>query len=81
MTPVQLARHEEIVAVVPQFAAGPGWTNRPLWLHIINHVDGRYRCECIQPEDQTSTQHVLFPVLAAAHAAMLAQIKVKKAKK
>lgn len=30
-----LAADEQIVAVVPERAAGPGWSNTPVWVHIV----------------------------------------------
>ena len=80
MPAVKLNRHESIVAVIPEYVSGPGWSNRPLWVHIVNHANNNYRCECLQPDEQTTEQRILFPVLAAAHNAMLAQVEVKKAK-
>jgi len=67
---IKLAYGESIIAVIPEHASGPGWTNSILWIHIRT-ADGRLRTESLQPEEQTREQRVLFGTLAAAHVAMV----------
>lgn len=33
---IKLHRHERIVAVTPEFCAGPGWGNCITWVHIVD---------------------------------------------
>ena len=77
---LKLAPGEYIAAVVPEYCAGPGYSNRPLWVYIRN--GSTYRQECIQPEQQTPAMHTMFATLAAAHGQMLAAVEAvtKKAK-
>jgi hypothetical protein len=72
---IRLGKHERIIAVTPEYASGPGWTNRPLWVHIVNYTDKTYRCECLQPEEQTEPMHALFSVGAAAHQSLLGWVE------
>lgn len=76
--PIKLAQHEYIVAVTPEHASGPGWSNRPLWVHIVDHATKQYRCECIQPEDQTAEQHALFAPGAAMAGALINSVAAKR---
>ena len=57
-TTIKLYPGERIVAVVPEFAGGPGWANAPAWVYIAAG-DG-LRSECIQPEERTPALHALF---------------------
>ena len=80
MTPLHLHPGEHIAAVVPGCAAGPGWRNTPLWVHIHNHSTGTFRSECIQPEDQTPQMATLFRPGAAMCEALIACVPVRKGK-
>lgn len=79
---LRLAPGEYIAAVVPEFASGPGWSNRPLWVYIGTGRGHEMRCECIQPEQQTRDMRIMFATLAAAHSQMLAAVEAvtRKAK-
>ncbi len=72
---LKLAPNEHIAAVVPEFASGPGWSNRPLWVYIVRGNGNETRRECIQPEQQTRDMRIMFATLAAAHSAMLAAVE------
>ena len=50
---------ERVIAVVPQRASGPGWSNAPTWVYIATN-DGRLRQECIQPDERTTEMHALY---------------------
>lgn len=76
---LKLAYGEDVVAIVPEYARGPGWSNSVLWVHIRTS-DGRLRTEALQPEERSRDQQVLFATLAAAHEAMLATLEVVKSK-
>jgi hypothetical protein len=64
-----IKKGEAIVTAFAEYAAGPGWSNRPLWV-IVRDADKRLREECIQPSEQTAEMHALFRVSNAAHLAM-----------
>lgn len=68
---IKLEYGDTIIAVAPEYASGPGWSNSILWVHIRT-VEGKLRTEALQPEDQTHEQLVLFATVAAANAAMVA---------
>ena len=73
MSKIVLAENEKIIAVVPEYASGPGWANLPLWVHIVNNQN-KYRVECIQPNDQTLEMQILFRLCCDAHYAMMKAI-------
>lgn len=76
MLKIKLRKDERIIAVVPQFASGPGWANRPLWVYIEQHTTNKLRTECIQPHDQTPEMHALFEPGAAMAEALIRSVPV-----
>lgn len=76
--PVTIEDTEAIVAVVPETAAGPGWTNRVIWVHIVDTNTGKYRCEAIQPDEQTPEMKALFDVCEQAAKSLLACVPVMR---
>jgi hypothetical protein len=50
---------EQIIAVVPSSAYGPGWANTPTWVYIMDYVHNKFREECIQPEERTDALNTL----------------------
>lgn len=75
---VKLSRHERIIAVVPEYCAGPGWSNKLLNIYIANS-DGGLRVVHLQPQEQTEAQHLIFRAAEAMHQAMLSTVAVKEA--
>ena len=75
MKPITLSEREAIIAVVPEYCAGPGWSNALIWVHICDYATNTLRSEAIQPREQTPEQRALFDVAAAAHQAMLRTIR------
>lgn len=73
---VQLSRGEHIVAVVPEYASGPGWANSPLFVYIDNQ--GKLRTECIQPDHQTVEQRILFALGAQISRQLIASVEVRR---
>jgi hypothetical protein len=69
-----ILKTEKIVTAFAEYAAGPGWANRPLWV-IVRGADLRIREECIQPQNQTAEMHALFRVSNAAHEAMKSAVE------
>lgn len=78
---IKLSEHERIVAMVPQRAGGPGWANAPTWVHIVDYSSGRYREECIQPDERSVALHHLYAAGEAMQAALLAAVGTKKTKR
>lgn len=73
-----LESDEYVLAIVPEYASGPGWSNRPLWVYIARRATGTtlsVREECLQPEEWTREINALFPILAAAHGAMMRAVR------
>lgn len=73
---LQLADGERIAAVVPEECSGPGWSNRVVWVHIVDNAGG-HRVECLQTMDQTPEMWALFEAGAAMHRALLAAVPLK----
>ena len=74
---INLGKYERIIAVVPQLACGPGWSNKPVWVYI-EESDGRLRTECLQPEQQTmEMRQTLFGLEALMHQKLVAAVPVK----
>ena len=76
---IKLKKHEYIIAVVPEYCAGPGWSNRVLWVHIADGNTRTYRTEAIQPDERNRDQIVLFKAGEAMHQALIDSV-VKKEK-
>lgn len=79
-TQFTLEADERIIGIMPDYAQGPGWANKPLWIHIGNS-QGQFRSVCIQPEHQTTDQRKLFPILHNALALMKDACIYKKKRK
>ncbi len=62
MKSVILHRTEKIVAVVPENASGPGWTNRVIWVHIVNYATNEYRHVCLQSAEWSAELCALFDI-------------------
>ena len=77
---ITLKRGERVLAVVPEYASGPGWTNTPVWVHIGN-IDGTYRSECVQPNEQTAEMLTLFCVGAHLQSALVRAVPIKQENK
>ena len=77
---IKLKKHEHIIAVVPEYCAGPDWSNRVLWVHIADGNTRTYRTEAIQPDERNRDQVVLFKAGEAMHQALIDSVVVKKEK-
>jgi hypothetical protein len=73
---IKLNRGDRIVAVMPEYSAGPGWANQPVWV-FIRQNDGTFREECIQPEERTAAMHTLFATGATVCAALVVSVPTK----
>jgi hypothetical protein len=74
---IALKEHEYIVAVVPEYCHGPGWSNALTVVHIVNSVTSQHRCEYIQPEERSADMHTLFRAGEAMHGALVAAVPKK----
>ena len=74
---IHLADGERILAVVPEYCSGQGWTNE-LVIVYISTGEGEIRQEYIQPEERTPTMHALFSSGSAIQAALLSAVPVEK---
>ena len=70
---------ERVVAVVPEFASGPGWSNRIVSVYIVDTSDGRIRTVHLQPDEQSAEMKVLFSVGAEMCEALIAAVPVEAA--
>lgn len=77
---IKLKKHEHIIAVVPEYCAGPGWSNPVLWVHIADGNTHTYRTEAIQPDERNRDQQVLFKAGEAMHQALIGSVVVKQEK-
>lgn len=77
---IKLKKHEHIIAVVPEYCDGSGWSNRVLWVHIADGNSRTYRTEAIQPDEQNRDQVVLFKAAEAMHQALVGSVVVRKEK-
>lgn len=78
---ISLGPHEKVVAVTPELAAGPGWSNAITWVHIVDYANGKYRCEDIQPSERTPLLHHIWGIAASANAALMDSVPTKKQQK
>lgn len=77
---ITLYKNESVIAIVPERAAGPGWSNAPVWVWIENATTGKCRQECIQPEERTEAMHALYDIGEAVHCALVRAVPVKRIK-
>lgn len=71
---IKLSPNERIIAVVPEYSSGPGWSNTPLFVYICDTED-KVRHVCLQPHEQTTRMLTLFQVCAVAHDHMLSAVE------
>lgn len=71
MKKIKLAKTEKIIAIEPKYCAGPGWANSPLYVHILDYSNNKYRSIALQPKEQSEEIMLLFKVTATANEAML----------
>ena len=76
---ITLAKDERIAAVVPEYAAGPGWANAPAWVYIVDSSQ-KLRIESIQPDERTPAMHALFGAGEAMSCALILAVPTKKEK-
>ena len=72
---IELKRTERIIAVVPQTASGQGWSNRVVWVHIVDSTNNGYRCECLQPEEQPRVLWEFFRIGEVVHYELMSAVQ------
>lgn len=72
--PPEIDDDEYVVTAYGETAAGPGWSNQPLWV-ILRNSSGRIRQIAIQPEQQTADMIALYAVSNVVHRQMAAAVK------
>ena len=77
---IKLKKHEHIIAVVPEYCSGSGWSNPVLWVHIADGNTCTYRTEAIQSDERNRDQLVLFKAGEAIHQALIGSVVVKQEK-
>jgi len=77
---IKLKKHEHILAVVPEYCSGPGWSSAILWVYIADGNTGKYRAEAIQPDERNRDQLVLFKTGEAVCNALVDSVVFKKEK-
>lgn len=73
---IALHADEKIIAVIPEHCSGPGWSNMPIWVYIIDSSQ-KLRTECIQPDEMTREMWTLFKAGAAMCEALVSAVPVK----
>lgn len=71
---IKLGRSERIIAVVPEYAAGPGWANQCAWVYIEHTPTKLLRTVCLQPDEQPPELMTLFRAGAAMHVALVGAV-------
>ena len=83
---MKLSKTEHIVGVWAEKAAGPGWSNQLVWVCIRDQLDGSYRVDALQPDEQTKMCQDMFSVFHASFEALMFEVvaavhpKVRKRK-
>lgn len=80
MKTIELQRDERIVAVVPEYCFGPGWSNPLVWVYIVDS-NQTLRTESIQADEMTPAMQTLFGVAEAMQNALFSAVPTRKAKK
>ena len=75
-----IAKTDHIVTAWATLAAGPGWSNSPVWV-LLRDGGGKLRVECIQPKGHTIDMAALFGVSAACTTAMVRAVELYRCKK
>ena len=76
---VNIAKTDTVIAVVPEYHSGPGWSNYTLRIVVMNE-SMKLRLEYLQPEEFSAEIQVLFRLGASAHEALHAAVGRLRAK-
>ena len=67
---------KKVIVAWAEPAAGPGWTNTPVW-YIHRTEAGGLVMDCLQPEEQSWEIATLYGISSAAHSAFLNAVEAK----
>lgn len=70
-----LREDEKVIAVVPEYCSGPGWSNEVTMVYIVHFPSGKLRTECIQPDERPSDLTILFEPGAAMSIALQKSVR------
>jgi len=73
---IKLAANERIVAVVPEYAYGPGWRNYPTFVYIMSASGIRF--VCIQSNEKPPMLSARFHAGAAMATSLIGSIKTER---
>lgn len=74
---IALTRTQRVIAVVPEYQSGPGWSNAVAWVYVEDSATGKVKCHAVQPEERTGDLQALFAPGAAMVAALRGAVPVK----
>lgn len=77
---MKIKKSEHIVTAFAQTKFGPGWLN-PLIIVVVKDAKGKYREECLQPEEQTKEMCILFKISKHVNDALVSQVKMLRDKR
>lgn len=77
---ITLQEGEIVIAVVPEYASGPGWANQPTWVYVRDS-QGKCRMVCIQPDERSASLNALFHAGEAMTRCLINAVPVKRAKR
>lgn len=66
-----------VVAVVPEYCSGPGWSNAVVWVYQQDG-NGKITRICLQPDEQPAALVALFAIGAVTHKAMITALNQRK---
>lgn len=74
---MKLGKNDSIVAVVPERAKGPGWSNFVIWVYI-SEMGGNLRRESLQPDEWRASPELRAIADIAALVALQLASEVEK---
>ena len=74
MKKIKLNKGDRVLAVVPEYCAGPGWSNQIVNVYIET-IAGKLRTEYLQPDEMSNEMHTLFGPGACMCAALKEALK------
>ena len=79
-TVVKLGKHEKVLAAVPEYCAGPGWSNMVVNVHIFDYQTNAYRVVYLQTDEITNDMHLIFGIGAKMHQMLIDSVPTKETK-
>lgn len=79
-TVVKLNKHEKVLAAVPEFCSGPGWSNMIVNVHIFDYQSNTYRVVYLQQDEITDDMHHIFGIGAKMQKMLIEAVPTKETK-